>query len=336
MPHALGDARTRRRLDAIAFCTDSPTTQPMGAPTARSATASILVAAARGAPKPHYLMNMRPGVLRRDAGAFPARARPRRHRRHPPGPGRHRPPRALVRAASAGARGRRRRRRRRRRPAAGARADHPRARRQAPPRAARPAGRARAARPVGRRRAQGGERPRLSRRPEGRVRRHPAPVGSGARCASGSRDEARLAAAGTGSSAACARRRRHGRRRRLPRPGDGRGGIEVFAGVKRDPAFGLVLAFGIGGVRSRCSATWRCARCRSARATRRRWSPRSGARRCSAACAGGRPADVAALVRCSRRSATSHGRTAQSIAEIDLNPIKVLPAGRRAASSSTR
>jgi acyl-CoA synthetase (NDP forming) len=40
------------------------------------------------------------------------------------------------------------------------------------------------------------------------------------------------------------------------------GGVELFAGVSRDPDFGLSIAFGLGG-----TATSRCACCRSARAT---------------------------------------------------------------------
>jgi acyl-CoA synthetase (NDP forming) len=68
------------------------------------------------------------------------------------------------------------------------------------------------------------------------------------------------------------------------------GGVELFAGVTRDPGFGLFLAFGVGGSISNANAILPCARCRYARATPNRSSPRRAPRRWWRRIAGAWPA----------------------------------------------
>ena len=235
----------------------------------------MLVAAAKASAKPFYFMTTRSGVLRRATrsdflrehgialiggtrqglGAIDRLARwsaplPARRARTRPAPG-----------SRGGAAGR-----------AGARADHPRGRRQArssPATAARSsrerlvAGARRGARSAARSAIPSSSRSVSDDIP------HRSDLGL---VVVGIRDERELARAWEQlqermPAAAAARRRVAG----FLVQEMVAGGVEVFAGVSRDPDFGLVLAFGVGGRgdRGRC-ATSRCARCRCARATRRR------------------------------------------------------------------
>ena len=105
-------------------------------------------------------------------------------------------------------------------------------------------------------------------------------------------------------------------------------GIEVFAGVSRDPDFGLSLAFGMGGVAIEVVRDFalRMLPLRDGDAeamiAETRGSVLLGAVR-------GRPAsDVKSLAKCLYALAGFAWHHAASIAEIDLNPIKVLPEGR--------
>ncbi|MGA8499900.1 MAG: acetate--CoA ligase family protein [Xanthobacteraceae bacterium] len=105
-------------------------------------------------------------------------------------------------------------------------------------------------------------------------------------------------------------------------------GIEVFAGVSRDPDFGLSLAFGMGGVAIEVVRDFAL----------RMLPLRDGdaeamiAETHGAALFGafrGRPAsDVKSLATCLYALADFAWHHAASIAEIDLNPIKVLSEGR--------
>jgi acetate---CoA ligase (ADP-forming) len=105
-------------------------------------------------------------------------------------------------------------------------------------------------------------------------------------------------------------------------------GIEVFAGVSRDPDFGLSLAFGMGGIAVEVTRDFAL----------RMLPLREGdaeamiAETRGAAMLGpirGRPAaDVASLVACLEALADFAQCNADVLDEIDLNPIKVLPAGR--------
>jgi acyl-CoA synthetase (NDP forming) len=105
------------------------------------------------------------------------------------------------------------------------------------------------------------------------------------------------------------------------------GGIEVFAGVSRDPDFGLALAFGMGGVAIEALHDFsiRMLPLRDGDAEDMIAEIRNSALLRSVR---GRPAsDVAALARCLyglADFATTHG---DQLAEIDLNPIKVREEG---------
>jgi hypothetical protein len=100
-------------------------------------------------------------------------------------------------------------------------------------------------------------------------------------------------------------------------------GAEVFAGVNRDPDFGLVLAFGLGGVAIEVVRDFALRplplREGDAEAMLReiRGAPLLGPVR-------GRPApDVASLVRCLEALADFAWADRAHVAEIDLNPIIV-------------
>jgi acetate---CoA ligase (ADP-forming) len=105
-------------------------------------------------------------------------------------------------------------------------------------------------------------------------------------------------------------------------------GIEVFAGVSRDPDFGLSLAFGMGGVAVEVTRDFalRMLPLRegdaAAMIAETRGAAMLGAIR-------GRPAaDVASLAACLEALADFAQQNADVLDEIDLNPIKALPEGR--------
>jgi succinyl-CoA synthetase beta subunit len=102
-----------------------------------------------------------------------------------------------------------------------------------------------------------------------------------------------------------------------------RGGLEVFAGVSRDPDFGLVLAFGAGGVLiealadvALCPLPLREGDAEAMIAETRAATLLAGVR-------GRPPADVAALARCLEAVADFAWAEREAIAEIDVNPIVV-------------
>jgi acetate---CoA ligase (ADP-forming) len=105
-------------------------------------------------------------------------------------------------------------------------------------------------------------------------------------------------------------------------------GVEVFAGVSRDPDFGLSLAFGIGGIAVEVTRDFalRMLPLREGDAEAMIAETRGAAMLGSIR---GRPAaDVASLVACLEALADFAQCNADVLDEIDLNPIKVLPAGR--------
>src|SRR4029077_2894880 len=102
-------------------------------------------------------------------------------------------------------------------------------------------------------------------------------------------------------------------------------GLEVFAGVSRDPDFGLSLAFGTGGIAIEAIRDFalRMLPLRDGDAEAMIAETR-GAALLSAV--RGRPAgDVKSLAACLYALADFAWHNAAAIAEIDLNPIKVLP-----------
>jgi acetate---CoA ligase (ADP-forming) len=107
-------------------------------------------------------------------------------------------------------------------------------------------------------------------------------------------------------------------------------GVEVFAGVSRDPDFGLSLAFGMGGVAIEVTRDFalRMLPLREGDAEAMIAETRGAA--LLGAVRGGAAADITSLAACLYALADFAGHNAAAIAEIDLNPIKVLPQGRGA------
>jgi acyl-CoA synthetase (NDP forming) len=104
-------------------------------------------------------------------------------------------------------------------------------------------------------------------------------------------------------------------------------GIEVFAGVARDPDFGLSLAFGMGGIAVDVTRDFalRMLPLRAGDAEAMIAETRGAAMLGSIR---GRPAaDVASLAACLEALADFVHHNADVLDEIDLNPIKALPQG---------
>ena len=106
------------------------------------------------------------------------------------------------------------------------------------------------------------------------------------------------------------------------------GGVEVFAGVSRDPDFGLSLAFGMGGIAIEVMRDFalRMLPLRDGDAEAMIAETRGAA--LLGAVRGGEAADVKSLAACLYALGDFASHNADHIAEIDLNPIKVLPQGR--------
>lgn len=66
VPHALRTLGADPGVDAVVWCTDSADASPMGTPERFMTYAGMLVEGARGSTKPFYLMGTRPGIFRRD------------------------------------------------------------------------------------------------------------------------------------------------------------------------------------------------------------------------------------------------------------------------------
>jgi acyl-CoA synthetase (NDP forming) len=105
-------------------------------------------------------------------------------------------------------------------------------------------------------------------------------------------------------------------------------GIEVFAGVSRDPDFGLSLAFGMGGTAIEVMRDFalRMLPLRDGDAEAMIAETRGTA--LLGAIRGGAASDVKSLATCLYALADFAWHHAALIAEIDLNPIKVLPENR--------
>jgi acyl-CoA synthetase (NDP forming) len=104
-------------------------------------------------------------------------------------------------------------------------------------------------------------------------------------------------------------------------------GVEVFAGISRDPQFGLSVAFGMGGVAIEALGDFalRMLPLRSGDAEAMIAEIRGAA--LLGPLRGKAPADVAALARCLYTLADFAVANSDRLVEIDLNPIKVRPQG---------
>jgi hypothetical protein len=104
-------------------------------------------------------------------------------------------------------------------------------------------------------------------------------------------------------------------------------GVEVFAGVSRDPDYGLSIAFGMGGVAIEVLRDFalRMLPLREGDAEAMIAETRGAA--LLGAVRGKPAADTAALARCLYALSDFAVANAERLAEIDLNPIKALPRG---------
>jgi len=105
-------------------------------------------------------------------------------------------------------------------------------------------------------------------------------------------------------------------------------GVEVFAGISRDPDFGLSMAFGLGGTAIEVTRDFalRMLPLRDGDAEAMIAETRAAAMLGSIR--GGPAADVRALVACLHALSDFAHDNADRLAEVDLNPIKALPEGR--------
>ncbi|MFN0305989.1 MAG: acetate--CoA ligase family protein [Burkholderiales bacterium] len=106
------------------------------------------------------------------------------------------------------------------------------------------------------------------------------------------------------------------------------GGIEVFAGVTRDPDFGLMLAFGMGGIAIELLDDFSLRPLPLRVGDARAMIERTKTARLLAGARTRTAYDIDALVECIEAFAAFAHAEREHIAEIDLNPIIVLPAGR--------
>ena len=105
------------------------------------------------------------------------------------------------------------------------------------------------------------------------------------------------------------------------------GGVEVFAGISRDPDFGLSIAFGLGGTAIEVTRDFalRMLPLRDGDAEAMIAETRAAA---MLGAVRGRPAaDTRSLAACLYALSDFAQQHAARLAEIDLNPIKALPSG---------
>jgi len=104
-------------------------------------------------------------------------------------------------------------------------------------------------------------------------------------------------------------------------------GVEVFAGVSRDPDFGLTLAFGTGGIDIERKRDFALRLLPLHQGDVEAMIAETEAAALLRAYRGRPAADQEALIACLEALADFATVEVNALAEIDLNPIKVLPAG---------
>ena len=327
LPHALATLDAAA-VDAIAYCSDSHDAAPMGRADRALGYPRLLAAAAARSSKPHYQMNMRPGVMRREQVRFLAEhgiatiggtrqglgaidhlarwAAPRPPTREIDAPG------GVGVASLLGGRAR-------------------------PTIHEHDAKRllAQHGLTVVREHLVGRSATRARRR---RTRIHPsssrswpttAAIASDLGCGARLVDEAGLETAGRTWSAACARRL-SGARSTASCPSMIADGVEVFARREARSRLRTLPRVRLAESPSRCSATSPCASCRLREGEAEAMIGDIRGAALLGAVRGQPAADVPALARCLEALGDFAWANRESIAEIDLNPIKVLPAGRGA------
>ena len=105
-------------------------------------------------------------------------------------------------------------------------------------------------------------------------------------------------------------------------------GVEVFAGISRDPDFGLALAFGLGGTAIEVTRDFALRMLPLRQGDAEAMIAETGAAAMLGSIRGGAAADVASVAACLAALADFAEQNADALDEIDLNPIKALPQGR--------
>ncbi|MET4577492.1 acyl-CoA synthetase (NDP forming) [Ottowia thiooxydans] len=107
-----------------------------------------------------------------------------------------------------------------------------------------------------------------------------------------------------------------------------RGGIEVFLGIKRDPAWGHVLAFGVGGILIELIDEVELRLMPASEAQVRQMLTLGRAGKLLQGFRGKPAGDIEALVHCTLAVCKFVVACGDSLEEMDLNPILVLPQGQ--------
>ncbi len=105
-------------------------------------------------------------------------------------------------------------------------------------------------------------------------------------------------------------------------------GVEVVLGIKRDPAFGPVLMFGLGGIAVELFRDVAFGTCPMSAEAAQALIARTRAASLLAGFRGAPAADVPALVQAITRLSQFAAQHAGRLAELDINPLTVLPAGQ--------
>jgi acyl-CoA synthetase (NDP forming) len=105
------------------------------------------------------------------------------------------------------------------------------------------------------------------------------------------------------------------------------GGVEVFAGISRDPDFGLSIAFGLGGTAIEVTRDFALRMLPLADGDAEAMIAETGAAAMLGAVRGRPAADTKSLAACLYALSDFAGAHAATLAEVDLNPIKALATG---------
>jgi acetate---CoA ligase (ADP-forming) len=105
-------------------------------------------------------------------------------------------------------------------------------------------------------------------------------------------------------------------------------GIELFAGISRDPDFGLSIAFGLGGIAIETTRDFALRMLPLREGDAEAMIAETGAAAMLGPLRGRPAADVKSVVACLQALSDFAVAHADSLDEIDLNPIKALPEGR--------
>jgi acyl-CoA synthetase (NDP forming) len=107
-----------------------------------------------------------------------------------------------------------------------------------------------------------------------------------------------------------------------------REGVEVFAGLSRDPNFGLVLAFGTGGIGIEISKDFALRMLPLRECDAEAMIAEAKGAALLGAVRGGPPADTRAAAACLTQLADFAIHNEEFLYEVDLNPIKILSEGK--------